>query len=195
MIYQYIESPLGYLLLAEQEAGSGLSLLYIGDSPEALMEEAKTAFPDRHWQPSDHLTPCLEQICSALVNKSPLPELPLNPAGTAFQQQVWQALRRIPFGTTINYSQLAEAIGRPSSVRAVANACGANEISLLIPCHRVVRKNGELSGYRWGVERKRQLLAIEAGTGRWAKENQKGIKAYNEFVEENGLFGEEDRAF
>ena len=163
MFYQFAESPLGYLMLAEQEASSGLSLLYIGDSPEALMEEAKTAFSDRYWQPSDHLTPYLEQICSALVNKTPFPELPLNLAGTAFQQQVWQMLQTIPYGETLSYSQLADKLGMPSAVRAVASACGANQVALIIPCHRVVRKNGDLSGYRWGIARKRQLLALEAG--------------------------------
>lgn len=195
MQYQFAPSPLGYLLLAEQHPESGLSLLYIGEEPEHLLTEAQAGFPGHHWQQTERLMPFLEPICSALINKTPFPELPLNPTGTAFQQQVWQALLRIPFGTTISYSELAEAVGRPSSVRAVASACGANEISLLIPCHRVVRKNGELSGYRWGVERKRQLLAMESGAGSWAKENQKGIKAYNEFVEDNGLFGEEDRPF
>ncbi len=163
MYYQFAPSPLGLLMLAEQQANTGLSLLYIGDSPEALMAEAEAAFPDRHWQKSEHLTPPLEQICSALESKRPFPELPMNLTGTAFQQQVWQALQDIPFGETISYSQLAERLGMPTAVRAVASACGANQVALLIPCHRVVRKNGDLSGYRWGIARKRQLLALEAG--------------------------------
>jgi AraC family transcriptional regulator, regulatory protein of adaptative response / methylated-DNA-[protein]-cysteine methyltransferase len=89
-------------------------------------------------------------------------DLPLDIRGTAFQQRVWQALRAIPPGTTASYSDIAERIGSPRSVRAVAQACGANPLAVAIPCHRVVRSDGALSGYRWGVERKRALLAREA---------------------------------
>lgn len=81
--------------------------------------------------------------------------------GTAFQERVWQALREIPAGETASYTQIAERIGSPKSVRAVALACGANKIAVAIPCHRVVRQSGELSGYRWGVDRKRALLDRE----------------------------------
>lgn len=162
MFYQFSESPLGHLMLAEQEAGAGLSLLYIGDSTEALMQDAEANFPYCHWQKSDHLTPYLQQVCAALEGKTPYPELPLNLGGTAFQQQVWQALQTIPYGETLSYSELADKLGMPSAVRAVASACGANQVALIIPCHRVVRKNGDLSGYRWGINRKRQLLALEA---------------------------------
>jgi AraC family transcriptional regulator of adaptative response/methylated-DNA-[protein]-cysteine methyltransferase len=89
-------------------------------------------------------------------------DLPLDVQGTAFQQRVWQALRAIPVGATASYTDIANRIGSPSSVRAVAQACGANRLALAIPCHRVVRSDGALSGYRWGVERKRALLAREA---------------------------------
>jgi AraC family transcriptional regulator of adaptative response/methylated-DNA-[protein]-cysteine methyltransferase len=88
-------------------------------------------------------------------------DLPLDLRGTAFQERVWQALRDIPPGSTASYAQIAERIGAPKSFRAVAQACGANSVAVAIPCHRVVRSNGELSGYRWGVERKQQLLARE----------------------------------
>ena len=88
-------------------------------------------------------------------------DLPLDVRGTAFQQRVWQALRKIPAGKTATYSELATRIGAPRSIRAVAGACAANPIAVAIPCHRVVRTDGSLSGYRWGVERKRQLLARE----------------------------------
>jgi AraC family transcriptional regulator of adaptative response/methylated-DNA-[protein]-cysteine methyltransferase len=88
--------------------------------------------------------------------------LPLDVRGTAFQERVWQALRKIPPGTTISYADLAERIGSPKAVRAVAQACGANRIAVAIPCHRVVRRDGDISGYRWGVERKRELLKREA---------------------------------
>ena len=87
--------------------------------------------------------------------------LPLDIRGTAFQQQVWQALRAIPPGETRSYQQVAEAIGRPKAVRAVASACAANRLAILVPCHRVVRGDGSLSGYRWGVARKARLLARE----------------------------------
>ena len=89
-------------------------------------------------------------------------DLPLDVRGTAFQQRVWQALRAIPAGATASYSEIAERIGSPKSVRAVAQACAANSIAVAIPCHRVVRHDGGLSGYRWGVERKRVLLDREA---------------------------------
>ena len=89
-------------------------------------------------------------------------DLPLDVQGTAFQQRVWQALRKIPAGSTASYTEIAKRIGAPKAVRAVAQACAANAIAVAIPCHRVVRSDGALSGYRWGVERKRALLAREA---------------------------------
>ena len=89
-------------------------------------------------------------------------DLPLDIRGTAFQERVWQALRAIPPGKTATYAEIARAVGRPKAVRAVAQACAANPLAVAIPCHRVVRTDGDLSGYRWGVERKRQLIAREA---------------------------------
>src|SRR3546814_276398 len=89
-------------------------------------------------------------------------DLPLDLRGTAFQQRVWRALGEIPVGTTVSYADIARSIGQPKAVRAVAQACGANRLAVAIPCHRVVRSNGDLSGYRWGVERKQALLAREA---------------------------------
>jgi AraC family transcriptional regulator, regulatory protein of adaptative response / methylated-DNA-[protein]-cysteine methyltransferase len=89
-------------------------------------------------------------------------ELPLDIRGTAFQRRVWQALCQIPAGTTVTYSEIAKRIGTPKASRAVAGACAANKIAVAIPCHRVVRKDGSLGGYRWGIERKRALLAMEA---------------------------------
>lgn len=99
----------------------------------------------------------------ASINARDIPlSLPLDIQGTAFQQQVWQALRTIPCGETVSYQQIASAIGKPKAVRAVASACGANKLAIVIPCHRVVRGDGALSGYRWGVARKAQLLQREA---------------------------------
>ena len=88
--------------------------------------------------------------------------LPLDLRGTAFQERVWQALREIPAGVTVSYADIAQRMGAPRAVRAVARACGANTIAVAIPCHRVVRRDGDISGYRWGVERKRELLRREA---------------------------------
>ena len=88
--------------------------------------------------------------------------IPLSPKGTVFQKEVWQALLRIPAGTTVSYSELARKLGRPKATRAVATACAANKLAVVIPCHRVVRSDGSLGGYRWGIERKRALLNLEA---------------------------------
>ena len=96
-----------------------------------------------------------------LAGRAPQPDLPLDEQGTAFQKRVWQELRRIPCGERIAYGELARRIGKPTAVRAVAGACARNTVALLTPCHRVVRQNGELGGYRWGVERKRRLLEAE----------------------------------
>ena len=110
--------------------------------------------------------PAFEQLVAQVVGFIEAPalglHLPLDVHGTAFQERVWQALREIPPGTTVSYAEIAERIGAPKAVRAVAQACGANRIAVAIPCHRVVRRDGDLSGYRWGVERKRELLRREA---------------------------------
>ena len=99
-------------------------------------------------------------------------DLPLDVRGTAFQERVWQALREIPAGSTASYTDIAQRIGAPKAVRAVAQACGANSLAVAIPCHRVVRSDGNLSGYRWGVERKRQLLERESAVDQKIKRSQ-----------------------
>ncbi|MFA7680377.1 MAG: methylated-DNA--[protein]-cysteine S-methyltransferase, partial [Pigmentiphaga sp.] len=107
-----------------------------------------------------------EQLLAQVVGFIEAPSLglylPLDVRGTAFQQRVWQALREVPPGVTVSYADIAERIGAPKAVRAVASACGANAIAVAIPCHRVVRRDGDMAGYRWGVERKRELLRREA---------------------------------
>ena len=103
-------------------------------------------------------------VVGLVENPSAGLDLPLDIRGTAFQQRVWEALRRIPAGSTATYAEIAERIGEPGSARAVARACGANSLAVAIPCHRVIRTDGELSGYRWGVERKGRLLRREKGT-------------------------------
>ena len=103
----------------------------------------------------------MDAIASGLAEHPRAVELPLDVRATAFQLRVWSALRRIPLGETRTYSELAAELGEPKSVRAVANACAANPVAIAVPCHRVVGKNGSLTGYRWGMERKRTLLALE----------------------------------
>ena len=153
---------LGWLLIAADQ--QGLRALLPGDDPQALREDLHTRFPKAELQPAGpDLEECLANICHWL--EKPCGEipasLPLAPTGTAFQQRVWQALRNIRAGQHCSYRDVAHAVGQPTASRAVARACAANPLALLIPCHRVLRSDGGISGYRWGVERKRALLAEE----------------------------------
>jgi AraC family transcriptional regulator of adaptative response/methylated-DNA-[protein]-cysteine methyltransferase len=153
---------LGSVLVAVTERG--VCAILLGDADDELRIDLAARFPkatlvDGSTTAFRHL---VQQVV-ALVDKPVAdPSLPLDIQGTAFQQRVWLALRAIPLGTTVSYQQLANAIGAPTAARAVATACAANAIAVAIPCHRVVRSSGELSGYRWGVERKRALLTSEA---------------------------------
>jgi AraC family transcriptional regulator of adaptative response/methylated-DNA-[protein]-cysteine methyltransferase len=141
----------------------GICTILLGDDPDALVRALQDQFPQASLIGADA---SFEQLVSRVVGFVEAPaiglELPLDVRGTAFQQRVWQALRKIPAGSTASYSDIAKRIGSPRSVRAVAQACGANVLAVAIPCHRVVRNDGALSGYRWGVERKRTLLEREA---------------------------------
>ena len=155
------ESSLGAILVAS--SAKGVASILIGDDPNALVEDLQDRFPKARLVGGDADYETLVARVVGLVEAPGLGlDLPLDVRGTAFQQRVWQALREIPAGQTASYSEIAARIGSPSSVRAVAGACAANEIAIAIPCHRVVRNNGNLSGYAWGVERKRTLLAREA---------------------------------
>lgn len=152
------KSTLGLVLAASSE--KGVRAILLGDDRELLVTELQRRFPKaRLTRGDDHLA----EIIACVENPKLKPALPLDVRGTAFQQRVWQALREIPAGSTLSYAQVAEKIGSPKSVRAVAGACAANAIAVAIPCHRVVRSDGNLSGYRWGVERKRALLDREGG--------------------------------
>jgi AraC family transcriptional regulator of adaptative response/methylated-DNA-[protein]-cysteine methyltransferase len=135
----------------------------LGDDPETLARELQDKFPRANLIGGDE---AFEQIVAKVVGFVEAPglglDLPLDVRGTAFQQRVWQTLRKIPVGSTVSYTDIAKQIGSPSAVRAVAQACAANVLAVAIPCHRVVRNDGALSGYRWGVERKRALLDREA---------------------------------
>ena len=156
------ECSLGSILVAASERG--VCAILLGDDPDALARDLQDQFPQAHLIGGDAR---FEQLVSKVVGFVEAPalglELPLDVRGTAFQQRVWQALRKIPVGSTVSYTDIAKRIGSPRSVRAVAQACGANVLAVAIPCHRVIRNDGALSGYRWGVERKRTLLKREAG--------------------------------
>ena len=155
------ECSLGSILVAS--SSRGICAILLGDDPDALMRNLQDQFPKAELIGGDT---AFEQLVAKVVGFVEAPargfDLPLDIRGTAFQQRVWQALREIPAGSTASYSDIAARIGAPKAVRAVGQACGANHIAVAIPCHRVVRTDGDLSGYRWGIERKRALLAREA---------------------------------
>ena len=141
----------------------GICAVLPGDKDEALIAELEKIFPHARREAADErFQQQVAEIIAVLDGHRATTTLPLDIRGTAFQQQVWQALRAIPAGETRSYQQVAEAIGKPKAVRAVASACAANKLALIIPCHRVVRQSGALSGYRWGIARKAELLRREA---------------------------------
>lgn len=154
------ECSLGSILVAQSERG--VCAILLGDDPGELVRDLERRFPCAELLGGDaefetvvaHVVGFIEEPCGAL-------DLPLDIRGTAFQQRVWSVLREIPAGDTASYKMVAERIGSPTSTRAVAQACGANSLAVAIPCHRVVRTDGGLSGYRWGIDRKRALLDRE----------------------------------
>jgi AraC family transcriptional regulator, regulatory protein of adaptative response / methylated-DNA-[protein]-cysteine methyltransferase len=154
---------LGLVLVAATQRG--ICTIEFGDDAQQLMQRLQLRFP--HAQITTVDAPFevwLEQLLAHIHMPKMALNLPLDVRGTVFQQQVWKALQDIPLGHTLSYTQVAQRIGKPKAVRAVATACASNVLALAIPCHRVVRGNGELSGYRWGVDRKRSLLDAEAKT-------------------------------
>jgi AraC family transcriptional regulator of adaptative response/methylated-DNA-[protein]-cysteine methyltransferase len=154
------QCSLGAILVAATE--KGVCAIELGDDPEALVRDLQDFFPKARLVGGDA---AFEELVAKVVGLVEAPgqelELPLDIRGTAFQQRVWKALRAIPAGATATYSEIAKRIGRPKAVRAVAHACASNAIAIAIPCHRVVRTDGSLAGYRWGVDRKRALLTRE----------------------------------
>ena len=157
------DGPLGRCLVAESERG--VCAVLPGESDALLCAELASLFPNARLHPGDEaFRQRVAQVFSHLDDHRQPFSLPLDLRGTAFQLQVWQALRQIPAGETRSYRQVAQSIGRPRAVRAVASACAANKLALVIPCHRVVREDGALSGYRWGTARKALLLAREASS-------------------------------
>ena len=155
------ECALGSILVAKSDRG--VCAILLGDDPDALARDLQDRFPNANLIGGDA---DFERLVAKVVGFVEAPglglDLPLDVRGTAFQQRVWQALRQIPAGTTASYSEIARRIGSPRAVRAVAGACASNMLAVAIPCHRVVRNDGSLSGYRWGVERKRELLERES---------------------------------
>ena len=158
------ESSLGSILVAATD--KGICAILLGDAPDALVRDLQDRFPKARLIGGDR---GFEQLVATVVGFVEAPalglDLPLDMRGTVFQRRVWQALREIPVGGTATYTDVAERIGLPRAVRTVAQACASNAIAVAIPCHRVVRHDGALSGYRWGVERKRRLLEREAASG------------------------------
>ena len=158
------ESWLGPILVATSDRG--VCAILIGDDPDELARDLQDRFPNAQLEGGDAAFELLVAQVVGFVERPTLGlDLPLDIRGTAFQQRVWAALRQIPAGSTATYAEIAARIGQPSAVRAVAQACATNALAVVIPCHRVVRTDGSLSGYRWGVARKARLLDRERGAG------------------------------
>jgi len=163
--YTCVDSPLGKMLVAATE--KGICAIQFGDSDDELTQGLKREFPFAIRKRDDEsmrtwTNTVLSQLSGHKLNRS----LPLDIQATAFQRRVWAHLQSLPFGATHSYAQVAKAIGRPTAARAVARACASNRIAVAIPCHRVVRGNGEMGGYRWGVGRKKALLDMERHAAR-----------------------------
>jgi len=158
--YAIAACPLGLVLVAG--TARGVCSVCFGNGRTTLERQLRQDFPEASIEKADRAFDAwVGEIVGHLKHPAGRLDLPLDIRGTAFQQRVWQALREIPAGRTASYAEVAARIGQPSAVRAVGRACATNPVAVIVPCHRVVRTNGELSGYRWGVERKRQLLKRE----------------------------------
>ncbi|PLZ02021.1 bifunctional DNA-binding transcriptional regulator/O6-methylguanine-DNA methyltransferase Ada [Burkholderia sp. WAC0059] len=171
--YAVAGTPLGEVLVAATD--NGICRVAFGDDAEALVANLHADFANaRLTEDADAIAPFVAQIDAWLRGRRERFDLPLDLAATAFQQRVWDALQRIPYGETRSYTQIAETLGMPRAVRAVASACASNPVALVIPCHRVVQKGGALAGYRWGLARKAALLDAEAGRHRLAHADEAG---------------------
>ena len=158
--YTTAKSSLGEVLVAATERG--VSAVYLGDAASKLVSELRDEYPRAEITAANGaFTQWVEEIVARTEGSAPRRELPLDLQATAFQRRVWQELQRIPRGTTRTYTQIARAMGKPRAVRAVARACATNPVSIVVPCHRVVRADGDLAGYRWGISRKEKLLERE----------------------------------
>ena len=159
--YAIAKSSLGNVLVAATERG--ISAVYLGENEKALVAELRQEYPRAQIRlsPGEH-EKWIREIVKRAEGDAPSVELPLDIQATAFQRRVWQELQKIPLGATRTYTQVAQALGKPQSVRAVARACATNPVSIVVPCHRVIRTDGQLAGYRWGLQRKEKLLEREA---------------------------------
>jgi AraC family transcriptional regulator, regulatory protein of adaptative response / methylated-DNA-[protein]-cysteine methyltransferase len=154
------QCSLGAILVAATERG--VCAIWFGDDPEILVHGLQDRFPRANLIGADQrFMQLVAEVIGAVEQPAKAMALPLDVRGTAFQERVWQALRAIPVGETVTYAELARRVGQPLATRAVANACGANTVAVAIPCHRVVRTDGGLGGYRWGIERKQTLIKRE----------------------------------
>ncbi|HXX17525.1 MAG TPA: bifunctional DNA-binding transcriptional regulator/O6-methylguanine-DNA methyltransferase Ada [Candidatus Eremiobacteraceae bacterium] len=162
MGYTIANTSLGKVLVAATQRG--VSAVYLGESERTLVEELRREYPNASIQRApDGNQDWLREIVRRIDGNAPSADLPLDVQATAFQRRVWQELQKIPRGTTRTYTQVARSLGYPRSVRAVARACATNPVSIVVPCHRVIRTDGSLAGYRWGLSRKQKLLEREAG--------------------------------
>ena len=158
--YAIAKSSLGKILVGATERG--ISAVYLGDADAKLLAELRDEYPQAEISATgDSFEQWVKEIVQRVEGNPPRLELPLDLQATAFQRRVWQELQRIPRGRTRTYTQVARALGNPKAVRAVARACATNPVSIVVPCHRVIRGDGSLAGYRWGLSRKEQLLAQE----------------------------------
>jgi AraC family transcriptional regulator, regulatory protein of adaptative response / methylated-DNA-[protein]-cysteine methyltransferase len=163
--YTIAECALGRVLVAATERG--ISAVYLGDRDSELIAALRKEYPEAEIQSSSgERSKWVREIVRHLAGSNPRLDLPTDVVATAFQRRVWEALRAIPMGETRTYSQVARSIGQPSAIRAVGHACATNPVSIVVPCHRVVRTDGTLGGYRWGLGRKKLLLEREKAAGR-----------------------------
>jgi AraC family transcriptional regulator, regulatory protein of adaptative response / methylated-DNA-[protein]-cysteine methyltransferase len=165
IVFTIADSPLGRLLVAATERG--VCSVTLGDADAELTRALFAEYPNAAIDSKDtsispSLNIWLQQVLNSMNGQTRKIDLPLDIQATAFQWRVWEELRRIPFGATRSYQEIAKAIGKPNAVRAVARACASNRLALVIPCHRVIREDKSLGGYRWGIERKDKLLQQEA---------------------------------
>ena len=161
--YTITDSPLGRVLVAKTE--KGVSAVYLGNSDEPLESALAREYPHAEiHRDRNGMHQWVKMLVKHLRGQEPHLDLPLDVQTTAFKRRVWEELQRIPYGSTRTYKEVARAIGRPKAIRAVASACATNPVSIVVPCHRVVRGDGDLAGYRWGLDRKKALLEHEAAS-------------------------------
>ena len=166
--YTIVSSPLGRLLVAVTERG--VCAVRMGDTDAELEKDLRAEFPSATIARDDaSLQETVTKVLHHLTHNEPHLDLPLDIRATAFQRQVWEKLRAIPYGETVSYADVAKALGKPGAVRAVGRACATNPVALVIPCHRVVREDKSLGGYRWGLDRKQKLLDLERAKALTAK--------------------------